>query len=60
MIHWLDEGKSGLDRRKEENRLKRIARESREQEEGRIQRWLDLAKKFFDKDRADDPPASDA
>jgi hypothetical protein len=47
------------DRRKPENRLLRISRENDKREEGRIQTWLDLAKKMFD-DRDDDPTPSAA
>jgi hypothetical protein len=46
------------ERRQRENRLKRIAVESKEQDESRIQGWLDLAKKMFDRD--EDPGAQTA
>ena len=49
---------NGPDRREEGNRLKRISRESQEQDESRIDRWLDLAKKLFDKDDDPDPHAA--
>jgi hypothetical protein len=42
-----------FDRRKDENKMKRIQKDADAQEEGKIQTWLDLAKKMFDKD--DDP-----
>jgi hypothetical protein len=55
MTYWFqDEDAESSDRRK--NRLRRIAHESQEQEEGQIDRWLDLAKKAFDGD--DDPNSS--
>jgi hypothetical protein len=41
------------DRREDKNRLRRIAKESEQQDESRIDGWLDLGKKLFDKD--DDP-----
>ena len=46
------------ERRQRENRMKRISRDSQQQDESRIQRWLDLAKQMFDKD--DDPGAQTA
>jgi|SwirhisoilCB2_FD_contig_41_20881696_length_416_multi_2_in_0_out_0_1 hypothetical protein len=46
---------SDEERRDEKNRLKRIAVESQQQEEGQIRRWLELAKQLFDRD--DDPNA---
>jgi hypothetical protein len=39
-------------------RLRQIAAESDAEETGKIQSWLDLAKKFFDED--DDPTPSAA
>ena len=43
------------ERREKSNRLKRIAVESQQQDESRIQGWLDLARKLFDKDDDPDP-----
>lgn len=43
------------ERREKANRLKRIAVESQQQDESRIQGWLDLARKLFDKDDDPDP-----
>lgn len=40
------------------NRLKRIARESQQQDESQITTWLDLAKRMFDKDNDPDPQAA--
>jgi hypothetical protein len=53
------DGEERNERREAENRLLRISRENDEREEGRIQSWLDLAKKMFD-DRDDDPTPSAA
>jgi hypothetical protein len=51
---WIS---NGLNRRQPENHLQRIAKESEQQDEGRIARWLDLAKEMFD---GDDDPTPDA
>lgn len=59
MKNWFEDGNYGqLNRRDDQNRLKRIAKQSEEQDAGRIERWLDLAKKMFDND--DDPTPSAA
>lgn len=55
--NWKTSGEE-LNRRKRENRLQRIARESQEQDEGQINSWLDLAKRLFDKDDDPDPQAA--
>jgi hypothetical protein len=47
-----------LDRRRTANRLQRIAKASQDQEEAQIPRWLDFAKKIFDKDDDPDPQAA--
>jgi hypothetical protein len=54
---WFDED-ADWERRKQDNRLKRISQESEQQDESRIDRWLELAKKLFDGD--DDPSPSAA
>jgi hypothetical protein len=46
---WFEQP-NRLDRRKAENRLKRIARAAEEQEESQIDRWLELADKVLTKD----------
>jgi hypothetical protein len=54
---WKNDG-GELDRRQAPNRLQRVARESQEQEEAQIPRWLELAKSLFDKDDDPDPQAA--
>jgi hypothetical protein len=54
MKYWFENEPREPERRK--NRLQRIAHDSQLQEESQIDRWLDLAKKAFDKD--DDPSAA--
>lgn len=59
--YWFErEWKNGedLDRRRQENRLQRIAKEVHDQEEGQINGWLELARKLFDKDNDPDPQAA--
>lgn len=59
--YWFENDWSsddGLERRRRENSLKRIAKESRDQEEAQIPRWLELARKLFDKDDDPDPQAA--
>lgn len=46
------------ERRDAANRMKRIAHESKEQEEAQIPRWLELARRLFDKDDDPDPQAA--
>jgi hypothetical protein len=53
MKYWFEnEEPESSDRRK--SRMRRIAHESQEQEEGQIDHWLDLGKKMLD----DDDPSS--
>lgn len=47
-----------FERRRDENKMKRIQKESQQQEESKIQTWLDLAKRLFDKDKDPDPTAA--
>lgn len=47
-----------IDRRRPENALERVARESEKQDEARISKWLRLAKRMLDGD--DDPTPSPA
>jgi hypothetical protein len=47
-----------MNRRRDENRMQRIAKESHEQEEGLVEHWLDLAKRMFDSDDDPDPQAA--
>ena len=55
MKYWFEnEEPESSDRRK--SRMRRIAHESQEQEEGQIDHWLELGKKMFDGD--DDPSSS--
>jgi hypothetical protein len=54
---WFEED-AYWERRKQDNRLKRISQESEQQDESRIDKWLELAKKLFDGD--DDPSPSAA
>ena len=44
------------DRREEENRLQRIAREADQVEEGVVNKWLRLADHFFGRDDDDPNP----
>lgn len=47
------------DRREEQNRLQRIAREADHEEEGVVGKWLKLADRFFGRDDDDlDPQAA--
>jgi hypothetical protein len=54
---WFEE-EAYWDRRKQDKRLKQISQEAEQQDESRINKWLDLAKKLFDGD--DDPTPSAA
>jgi len=55
MKYWFEhEEASDPERRK--SRLQRIAHESQEQDEGQIERWLELGGKMLDDD--DDPNSS--
>jgi hypothetical protein len=56
MKYWFEEKIDQPDHR--QSRLKRIAHESREQEESQIESWVDLGKKMLDGD--DDPTPSKA
>jgi len=47
-----------MNRRRNENRLRRIAKESHQQEEGMVEHWLDLAKRVFDSDDDPDPQSA--
>jgi hypothetical protein len=51
---WFDPPEK-FNRRRDENKMKRIQTECEVQEESKIQTWLDLAKKCFDKDNDPDP-----
>lgn len=53
---WNQEGEEKGRRRL--NRLQRAVQDSREQETGLIDHWLDLAKRLFDKDDDPDPQAA--
>lgn len=53
---WSSE--DGFDRRRDVNKLQRIAKESARQEQSQVERWLDLAKKLFDGDDDPDPAAA--
>jgi len=55
-LDWFSD--SVLERRRPENSLHRIVREAKDQEESQIETWLDLAKRFFDKDDDPDPQAA--
>jgi hypothetical protein len=55
--NWKNEGEE-LDRRQKQNRLRRIAEEAHDQEDGLIEHWLDLAKRIFDGDDDPDPQAT--
>ena len=48
-----------LNRRKPENRWKRIIRDANHDQEGVVRHWLKLARKVFDADREEEIPASD-
>jgi len=59
--YWFEQDWSsddGMNRRRDANRLQRIAKESAQQEQSQIDRWLDLAKKLFDGDDDPDPAAA--
>jgi hypothetical protein len=55
MKSWF-EHEEARDPERRKNRLKRIAHESQEQDEGQIERWLELGGKMLDDD--DDPNSS--
>jgi hypothetical protein len=57
MKYWFEEKVDQPEHR--QNRLKRIAHESHEQEESQIEGWVDLGKKMLDGDD-DDPTSSKA
>jgi|SwirhisoilCB2_FD_contig_31_15640855_length_395_multi_4_in_0_out_0_1 hypothetical protein len=57
MKYWFESQRDPLPESRG-SRLRRIALESQEQDEGRIQRWLDLAKKLFDGDDDSGPEAA--
>jgi len=42
------------ERRKPENRLKRISVENDQEQEGKVQKWLEIADQSFKNDRDDD------
>ena len=50
---WQDPPEQ-FERRRDENKLKRIQKDSDIEEEGKVQKWLDLAKRLFDKDKDPD------
>jgi hypothetical protein len=59
--YWFEHDWSSddrMNRRRDATKLQRIARDSNEQEESQIGRWLDLAKKLFDGDDGPDPAAA--
>ncbi|HWK30805.1 MAG TPA: hypothetical protein VNR20_01855 [Terriglobales bacterium] len=53
---WSSDDRSN--RRRDANKLQRIAKESAQQEQSQVERWLDLAKKLFDGDDGPDPAAA--
>jgi hypothetical protein len=42
------------DRRKPENRLRRISKENDKEQEGIVQKWLDISDKLFKNDQDND------
>jgi hypothetical protein len=59
--YWFNHDRSSddrINRRRDTNKLQRIAKDSEQQEQGQIQRWLDLAKKLFDGDDGPDSAAA--